>query len=474
MPTIAGIPLGHSIPYLTPHAVSVSLPTWRDNVDYEEGDKRVVDAMQTGYPRFFVHRSIQKLANVAANHLEARLKDPSDSCYLYPTARTAQGAVDFLAARTPSVCAYILDWQITEATTIYCVFTDATTGFKTQKQYWQHAGDGISSRLAEDCLHALGVPINPSSPTPTSAHLSSPIMRGFSRNKHYSAKSSAALQAIMASTSTSTQEAAAEHDSANLPGQKEEETTTYIEERYARNLSASQAPLAKLALKRRIAGVLKESSLQQPGTPSTTAAQIASTDLNGAAQSIIAEPTSTNEDLQPSDRGVSGLTEDDVYLYPGGMSAIFHSFMTILHATKKSSKALGKSVCFGFPYTDTLKILEKWGPGCHFFGRGLDSDLASLEALLQTQHDKHLASPNSTDPEDQPILALYCEFPSNPLLRSPHLQKIKELQDRFGFYIVIDETVGGFINVECLPFASIVVSSLTKIFSGDSNVMGGS
>lgn len=55
-------PLGHSIPYLTPHAVSVSLPTWRDNVGYEEGDKRVVDAMQTGYPRFFVHRSIQKVS----------------------------------------------------------------------------------------------------------------------------------------------------------------------------------------------------------------------------------------------------------------------------------------------------------------------------------------------------------------------------------------------------------------------------
>lgn len=55
-------PLGHSIPYLTPHAVSVSLPTWQDNVGYEEGDKRVVDSMQTGYPRFFVHRSIQKVS----------------------------------------------------------------------------------------------------------------------------------------------------------------------------------------------------------------------------------------------------------------------------------------------------------------------------------------------------------------------------------------------------------------------------
>lgn len=54
-------PLGHSIPYSTPHAVSVSLPTWRDNVGYEEAEPRVVNAMQTGYPRFFVHKNIQNV-----------------------------------------------------------------------------------------------------------------------------------------------------------------------------------------------------------------------------------------------------------------------------------------------------------------------------------------------------------------------------------------------------------------------------
>lgn len=53
--------LGSSIPALTPHAVSVSLPTWQDNVDYEEGRDRVVKAMDTGYPRFFIHKSIQKV-----------------------------------------------------------------------------------------------------------------------------------------------------------------------------------------------------------------------------------------------------------------------------------------------------------------------------------------------------------------------------------------------------------------------------
>ena len=59
----SAIPLGSSVPALTAHAISVSLPTWDDNVGYEEGDKRVVDKMETGYPRFFIHRSIQKASD---------------------------------------------------------------------------------------------------------------------------------------------------------------------------------------------------------------------------------------------------------------------------------------------------------------------------------------------------------------------------------------------------------------------------
>ncbi len=55
------MPLGSPIPALLPHAISVSLPTWQDNIGYEEGHKRVVGVMQTGYPRFFIHRSIQKV-----------------------------------------------------------------------------------------------------------------------------------------------------------------------------------------------------------------------------------------------------------------------------------------------------------------------------------------------------------------------------------------------------------------------------
>ncbi len=35
-----------------PQAVSVSLPTWKANIGYEEGEYWVLSKMQTGYPRY--------------------------------------------------------------------------------------------------------------------------------------------------------------------------------------------------------------------------------------------------------------------------------------------------------------------------------------------------------------------------------------------------------------------------------------
>ena len=117
-----------------------------------------------------------------------------------------------------------------------------------------------------------------------------------------------------------------------------------------------------------------------------------------------------------------------------------------------------------FPYTDSLKCLEKWGPGCHHFGHGLDSDIDDLERLLE-QESQHSSG--------RPILMLTTEIPSNPLLRTADLPRLRQLADKYDFLLMVDETIGNFVNVEVLPYADIVVSSLSKIFSGDANVMGG-
>ena len=98
-------------------------------------------------------------------------------------------------------------------------------------------------------------------------------------------------------------------------------------------------------------------------------------------------------------------------------------------------------------------------------GSGLDTDVDQLENFLEEEFN--------CNPADPPILALFTEFPSNPLLRSANLPRLRALADKYNFLIIIDETIGNFVNVEVLPYADVLVSSLSKVFSGASNVMGG-
>jgi len=111
-----------------------------------------------------------------------------------------------------------------------------------------------------------------------------------------------------------------------------------------------------------------------------------------------------------------------------------------------------------FPYIDTLKVLQKFGPGALFYGFGESHELDDLEKRLES---------------GERYLALFCEFPGNPLLKSPDLKRIRDLANKFDFAVVVDETIGNFLNVNVLPYADVLVSSLTKLYSGDSNVMGG-
>jgi cystathionine gamma-synthase len=116
-----------------------------------------------------------------------------------------------------------------------------------------------------------------------------------------------------------------------------------------------------------------------------------------------------------------------------------------------------KSVQFGFPYVDTLKILEKFGPGAHFFRCGDDRDLDALHGLL----------------EREPIGGLFTEYPSNPLLATFDLSRLAGWSRQYRFPLVIDDTIAGYANVDLLPVADVVCSSLTKLFSGVGDVAAG-
>ena len=146
----------------------------------------------------------------------------------------------------------------------------------------------------------------------------------------------------------------------------------------------------------------------------------------------------------------------NVFLYPTGMAALTATHRLLQLSSEWEDKPL-RTIVFGFPYLDTLKLSEI-STGCLFFGRGDQVDLTALEKVLQEER----------------FGGMFCEFASNPLLISPDLSAIRVLADRYGVPVICDNTVS-FPNVDVLRpgGADICITSLTKQFSGSGNVMGG-
>ncbi|KAB8245369.1 cystathionine gamma-synthase [Aspergillus flavus] len=151
------------------------------------------------------------------------------------------------------------------------------------------------------------------------------------------------------------------------------------------------------------------------------------------------------------------FTSSDIFLYPTGMAAIYSTNELLLRWRSAST------VVFGFPYELTLKLVQKYGMGSKFYGFGTEDELENFEAYLAEEYQ-----------HGRKIQSVWCECASNPLLRTVNLQRIRRLADIYGFIVVIDETIGSFANVDVAGIADVIVTSLTKSFSGKANVMAGS
>ncbi|KAI6124400.1 pyridoxal phosphate-dependent transferase [Pisolithus croceorrhizus] len=388
------------------HSITVSLPTWSDNVGYLSGQTAIVDSMSTGYPRFFIHRSVQKLADIC----QERFGLTGERCLLCPTQKTAEHGKEFihnqaLLTGKPSdvrIVHYairpmgdsdpsstlqetsslpIVSQSIPpQSAEVFALFFHADT-YKVARQFWQNCGLGISSRYAEHCLSVLGIAAFPM------------------------VQISEFLRACGKSASR-----------------------TFETDLIPKSLDTSELLLAtgadaKAALRQRIASCLVRD--ESPAGAQTN------------------------------------VSEDDVFLFPCGMSALWNAHQLLL-----ASRPPEESVVFGFPYTDTLKIVEKSGPGAIFYGHGRDCDIDDMDALL--------ARKVADDPSVPPILALYTECPSNPRLCVVNIPRLRALADKYDFLIVVDETIGTFANVDLLPYADIIITSLSKYVGGYATALGGS
>ncbi|GMM38699.1 cystathionine gamma-synthase [Saccharomycopsis crataegensis] len=376
--------VGVPIPNNTDHAVSVTLPTWASVVGYEEGDQNVVLKMQTGYPRFFIHNSIQKLTDYL---IQEYGRVGLEGLFIFPSYTVSQRCKKFMIQRIQKLesptdkgykkvrivklttsapkCENEMNYRVQMA--IGLVFFPKQYS-KYGKEFWQHSGEGISSRLAEYLLHEFEYE---------------------KLTKHR------------------------ESSTENL----EDEDKKFVEEKFGRNLKFIEADNANVIIRKR----------------------------------IITEVQQNNK----ADATVKVGDESDVFLYPSGMSSIYN-----VHNIWLETLPNHKTVVFGFPYVDTLNITKKFGPGLIHLGNGSNEELDWLDEQLSSGKEK--------------ILGLITECPGNPLLRTPNLKKLRAIADKHSFPVAIDETVGNCININAYKYADATCSSLTKIFSGDSNVMGGS
>lgn len=150
MPAFSPLPLGRRIPDCL-HAVSVSLPTMRDMIGYEEKDPAVVQHIASGYPRFVLHPCLRQLTDHLA-HLHGLA---GRALWLTASARSAAGLAAHLTVVPAGRGAQILllaDHGLHGVT--HPENPDLAGEAKT---LLQHTGMFLSSREAEDALVRLGV-----------------------------------------------------------------------------------------------------------------------------------------------------------------------------------------------------------------------------------------------------------------------------------------------------------------------------
>ncbi|MBK1790408.1 PLP-dependent transferase [Persicirhabdus sediminis] len=149
---------------------------------------------------------------------------------------------------------------------------------------------------------------------------------------------------------------------------------------------------------------------------------------------------------------LGGYQAEDVYLYENGMAAIYAVYRTI-----SASQPSKKTLQIEFPYVDVLKVQQHFGQGVVFLNEAVGE---SLDEALQRMTLGEFA-------------AVFCEMPSNPLLRTVDLAKISAACREGGIPLIVDDTVASAYNIDVTSYADVITTSLTKWVSGKGDVMAG-
>ena len=146
---------------------------------------------------------------------------------------------------------------------------------------------------------------------------------------------------------------------------------------------------------------------------------------------------------------------ENICLTPSGMNAVYCALRGLKTIQARNGK--NKLIQLGWLYLDTMNIVE------HYFDENkIFHDINNLNAL-----EEYLKNEGHT------ISAIITEIPTNPLLQTVDLPRLKELCVKHNITLVIDATFATPYNLDLKPYADIYVESLTKFACGNADVLMG-
>lgn len=153
-----------------------------------------------------------------------------------------------------------------------------------------------------------------------------------------------------------------------------------------------------------------------------------------------------------------GCRESDVLVCASGMNAFYAGFRAVQEFNQSRDRSVWLQL--GWLYLDSGKILEQ------LLGEG--ETLECIYAVLDV--DVVLARIRELGDS---LGAVVVECPSNPLIRVCDLKRIAAAVGEQGGVMIVDPTIASIYNVDVLPYADLLVTSLTKYASIEGDIMIG-
>ena len=149
---------------------------------------------------------------------------------------------------------------------------------------------------------------------------------------------------------------------------------------------------------------------------------------------------------------------ESIMLTASGMNAFYSAFKAM--QARQLARGRSQWLQLGWVYVDSGSILQKFlSPNerlsVHYAILDTDAIVAKIEAMG----------------DDLSVVVLEC--PTNPFCQIADLELIAECVHRHGGLLLIDPSIVSLYNIDCLPYADVLVTSLTKYTAHTGDIMAG-